>query len=67
MGVEEYSNVLVAQESEVRQRVRDFLFYAVTRVAQKDRAQVEKEARSDYPELFPKDYQFGENDPIFKK
>ena len=67
MGVEQYAKVLSAQEPEVRQRVRDFLYYPLTRVSQKNRAQVEKETRSDYPELFPADYHFGENDPIFKK
>lgn len=67
MGVKEYSRVLAAQEPAVRQRVRDFLFYPMTSGPRKDRAQVAKEVRVDYPELFPKDYQFGINDSLFKK
>ena len=67
MGVEEYSKVIAAQDPEVRQRVRDFLYYPMTRLSQKARTENDKQAREDYPTLFPKDYQFGQNDPLFKK
>lgn len=67
MGVDEYSRVLNAQNPEVRQRVRDFLYYPMTRLSLNDRALNEQQIRADYPTLFPKNYQFGQNDPIFKK
>ena len=67
MGVEEYSRVLSAQAPEVQQRVRDFLYYPMTRLSREARAHNEQQVRVDYPTLFPKDYQFGLNDPIFKK
>jgi hypothetical protein len=67
MGVEEYSKVIEVQDPEVRQRVRDFLYYPMTRLPQKERAESDKQTRKDYPTLFPKDYQFGQNDPLFKQ
>ena len=67
MGVEEYSRVLDAQDPEVRQRVRDFLYYPMTRLSREARAHNVQQVRVDYPTLFPTDYQFGQNDPIFKK
>ena len=67
MGIEEYSKIVTAQSPEVKQRIRDFLYYSLTKVPKKDRKQVEKEIRSDFPILFPADYEFGKNDPIFKE
>ena len=66
MGSEEYSSVVVAQSPKVQQRVRDFLYFPTTRVPKKERAQVDKEVREDFPKLFPKDYQFGHDDLLFK-
>ena len=66
IGPEQYSAVVVAQSAEVQQRIRDFLYFPVTRVPKKERAQVDKEVREDFPKLFPKDYQFG-RDALFKK
>ena len=67
MGVEEYSKVIAVQDPEVRQRVRDFLYYPMTRLSQKARAESDKQTGEDYPTLFPKEYQFGQNDPLFKQ
>jgi hypothetical protein len=67
LGPEQYSAVVVAQSPEVQQRVRDFLYYPTTLAPQKERAQVDKEVREDFPILFPKDYQFGHDDPLFKR
>jgi hypothetical protein len=67
MGVEEYSKVIAVQDPEVRQRIRDFLYYPTTLLSQKARAESDKQTREDYPTLFPKDYQFGQNDPLFKQ
>lgn len=67
MGVEQYSSVIVAQSPKVRQRIRDFLYFPTIRTPEKERTQVDKEVRADFPNLFPKDYQFGHDDPLFKK
>jgi hypothetical protein len=67
MGPDQYSSVVVAQSPEVQQRIRDFLYFPTTRVPQRDWAQVDKEVREDFPKLFPKDYHFGHDDPLFKK
>ena len=67
MGPDQYSSVVVAQSPEVQQRVRDFLYFPMTLVPKKERAQVEKETREDFPKLFPNDYQYGHDDPMFKK
>jgi hypothetical protein len=66
IGPDQYSAVLAAQSSEVQQRVRDFLYFAVTRVPRNERAQVGKEIREDFPKLFPKDYHFGHDDQPFR-
>jgi hypothetical protein len=67
IGPEQYSSVLVAQNLEVQQRVRDFLYFPITRVPKKEGAQADKEVREDFPKLFPNDYQFGHDDPLFKR
>jgi hypothetical protein len=58
---------LAKQEPRVRQRIRDFLFYDVTQAPKNLRKKVEAETRKDNPELFPADYVFGHDDPIFEK
>lgn len=67
IGREPYSEVVLAQKPEVQQRIRDFLYFPMTRVPMNDRAEVDKEVREDFPRLFPKDYQFGHDDPLFEK
>ena len=66
MGVKEYSRVLASLSPEVRQRVRDFIYYPITRLPKTEREENEKQIRKDYPELIPTDYRFGMNNPIFK-
>ena len=77
MGVDRYSSVVVAQSPAVQQRVRDFLYFPTARALKEARvlkkepaAQLDKEVkevRADFPKLFPNDYQFGHDDPLFKK
>jgi hypothetical protein len=67
MGPEQYSSVVVAQSPEVQQRIRDFLYFPTTLAPKQERAQVDKEDREEFPKLFPKDYEFGHDDPLFKK
>jgi hypothetical protein len=67
MGPEHFFSVVAAQNPEVQQRIRDFLYFPVTRVPIKERAQADKEVRGDLPELFPNEYQFGHDDPLFKR
>ena len=64
-GVEPYLKVLDRQPDDVQQRVRDFLYYPLLRMPKEKRKENVEEMRRMYPRLFPSDYQFGRNDPIF--
>jgi hypothetical protein len=58
--------VMVSEPPIIRQRIRDFLYYAFLADSPKAmREEGMKETRSLYPTLFPDDYQFGKDDPIF--
>jgi hypothetical protein len=65
IGVEAYVKVLDRQSPQVQQRVRDFLYYPMLRVPKEHRTEVEQENARMYPSLFPKDFQFGHDDPVF--
>lgn len=67
MGVEAYALVLSKQSPEVQQRVRDFLYYPITKAPKDHQAEAAKETRQAYPTLFPKGYTFGHQNPIFRK
>jgi hypothetical protein len=67
IGVDHYSKLVAAQPEAVRQRIRDFIYYDTTQAPPKERKEVEAEARKSAPLLFPSEYLFGSNDPIFKK
>ena len=64
-GGDLYLKVLDRQPAEVQQRVRDFLYYPILRVPKEKRKETEQEIRTMYPRLFPTDFKFGRNDPIF--
>jgi len=64
-GVDLYLKVLDRQPEEVQQRVRDFLYYPLLRMPKDKRKENVEEMRRMYPRLFPTDFQFGRNDPIF--
>jgi hypothetical protein len=65
-GEKIFGEAVAAQPPEVRQRVRDFVFYAVTQVPRKQRQDMEQELRSDFPRVFPADYVYGREDPLFR-
>jgi hypothetical protein len=67
IGVDAYVKVLGRQSPEVQQRVRNFLYYPMLRVPKEDRKKVEDESSRMYPILFPKNFQFGHDDPVFAK
>jgi hypothetical protein len=64
-GIELYLKVLDRQPEDVQQRVRDFLYYPLLRMPKEKRRENQEEIRKMYPRLFPTDFQFGRNDPIF--
>jgi hypothetical protein len=64
-GVDLYLKVLDRQSDDVQQRVRDFLYYPLLRMPKEKRKENQEEIRKMYPRLFPTDFQFGHNDPIF--
>jgi hypothetical protein len=67
IGVDTYVKILDRQSPEVQQRVRDFLYYPMLRVPKEERKKVEEENSRMYPTLFPKDFRFGHDDPVFAK
>ena len=64
-GVDLYLKVLDRQSDDVQQRVRDFLYYPLLRVPKEKRKETQEEIHRMYPRLFPTDFKFGRNDPIF--
>jgi hypothetical protein len=64
-GLELYLKILDRQPAEVQQRVRDFLYYPLLRVPKEKRRENQEEIYKMYPRLFPSDFKFGRNDPIF--
>jgi hypothetical protein len=66
-GVDLYLKVLDGQSADVQQRVRDFLYYPLLRMPKEKRKDNLDELRRMYPRLFPTDFQFGHNNPIFGK
>ena len=64
-GVDLFLKVLDRQPEEVQQRVRDFLYYPLLRTPKEKRRETQEELRKMYPRLFPSDFQFGRNDPVF--
>jgi hypothetical protein len=64
-GVDLYLKVLDRQPDEVQQRVRDFLYYPLLRMPKDKRKENQEEIHRMYPRLFPSDFKFGRNDPIF--
>jgi hypothetical protein len=66
-GVDLYLKVLDRQSADVQQRVRDFLYYPLLRMPKDKRKENQEEIHRMYPRLFPADFQFGHNNPIFGK
>lgn len=64
-GVESFLRVLDRQSDDVQQRIRDFLYYPLLRVPKEKRKENQEEIYRMYPRLFPSDFKFGRNDPIF--
>ena len=62
-----YAAVVAAQDLEVKQRVRDLLYYSIAHESANGRMRVDKEIREEFPNLFPPDYRFGEGDPLFRR
>jgi hypothetical protein len=64
-SVDLYFKILDRQSADVQQRVRDLLYYPLLRVPKEKRKENREEISRMYPRLFPTDFQFGHNDPIF--
>ncbi len=64
-GVDWFAGAVTALPPDSRQRARDFIYYAVTKVPKRHRAEVEKEVRQGYASIFPSDYVFGQGNPLF--
>lgn len=64
-GVDWFLKILDRQPEEVQQRIRDYLYYPLLRTPKEKRKETLEELRRMYPRLFPSDFQFGRNDPVF--
>lgn len=64
-GVERYSQLVAAQPARVAQRIRDFIYYDATQAPKPQRTEAEASARRAAPLLFPKDYLFAADNPLF--
>ena len=60
-----YFRVLDRQSPDVQQRIRDFLYYPYRKIP-KEHLQEASQDRA-FQILFPKEFQFGHNDPVFEK
>jgi hypothetical protein len=65
-GIEHYSRLVEWQPDPVRQRIRDFIFFGATQAPKEVRESVERDTREGAPLLFPKDYVFGKDNPVFR-
>jgi hypothetical protein len=64
-SLELYLKILDRQPADIQQRIRDFLYYPILRVPKEKRRENQEEIYKMYPRLFPSDFKFGRNDPIF--
>ena len=64
IGVQHYTKIIDHQPPDVQQRIRDFLYYGDWKL---HRNEPRKLYERIYPGLYPKEYEFGHNDPIFAK
>jgi len=64
-GVDLYLKVLDRQSADIQQRIRDFLYYPLLRLPKEKRKENQEEIYRMYPRLFPSDFKFGRNDPVF--
>ena len=67
VGVEAYADVIAKESPAVQQRVRDFLYYPTLTGPERERWLIEVTTRADYPTLFPRNYVYGRDDPMFAK
>jgi hypothetical protein len=68
MGTKQFAEELSKQKPDVQQRIRDILYYPVVHLPKtmSERKKSEDAVRSDEPDLFPADYHFGRDDPVFR-
>ena len=65
-GLEKYANAIDNESSDVKQRIRDILFFPVYQYPKEQQKDVLKEPSKLEPKLFPTGYRPGLNDPVFK-
>ncbi len=66
-GVEKYANVLKSQPADVQQRVRDFICFETSKLPKDTRTEGMADPKRAYPSMFPPNYEFGKDDPLFTK
>ena len=66
-GPDWYARLIAKQPKEVRQRIRDIIYYPINLAPAGQRAEGDKDLRKQYPLLFPSDYLCGIGDTVFVK
>lgn len=66
VGEAKFAELLDGQSSEVRQRVRDFLYYEAVNTDREVMKNNERLLRMKLKLVFPADYSFAANDPLFE-
>jgi hypothetical protein len=66
VGEAKFADLIDGQSSEVRQRVRDFLYYEAVNADHEVMKNNERLLRMKLKRVFPASYSFGANDPLFE-
>jgi len=64
-GIDRLGRVVAAEPKAVQQRVRDFMYFVVANAPESTRKEAARQARTDFPKLFPPGYVFGAGDVLF--
>ena len=65
-GEEFFVNSIEVHPAGVQQKIRDFVYFAVMRVPQQHKEEVEKETREHFRRMFPAGYVFGQGNALFR-
>ena len=63
-GLAFYASALNSRSAAIKQRVRDFILLPVAAMPAEARTREIIEAKSDYPEVFPAEYKFGDGNDL---
>lgn len=65
-GPDYFIGTMTSLKPVLQQRIRDFLWYPIFCIPDENRGHIESEYRKEFPRLWPADYVFGKDDPLFR-